>query len=100
MIARVDRLGDQGGVLCKPLVTALGSETRGFVAQQDDDLALHVEAGIVVIAKFGGSGAVAGEDDRGGGLARGGEAEGDKIFVQFENFLFAAYVFLQIVARD
>ncbi len=64
VVARVDRFGDQRGVLRQALMAALGGETGGFVAQQHDDLALHVEAGVVVVTKFGGGDTVAGEDHR------------------------------------
>ncbi len=70
MITRVDRFRDQGGVLGEPLMAALGGEAGGLVTQQDDDLALHVEAGVVVVAKFVGGGAVAGEDEPGLQLGR------------------------------
>ena len=49
--------------LGEPLIAALRGEAAGLVAKQDDDLALHVEAGVIVVAEFVGGGAVAGEDE-------------------------------------
>jgi hypothetical protein len=44
----------------------LGLQARGRAAQQDDDLALHVQAGVVVAAAFRRDDAVADEDQRRG----------------------------------
>ena len=90
MIPRIDRLGDQRGVLRQPLMAAFGCETGGFIAQHDDDFALHVDAGVIVVAEFAGRCAVTSKDNRSVGFAGGGEAERDEVVVELQNFLFAA----------
>ncbi len=47
----------------EPLISAFRGEAAGLVSKQDDNLALHVEAGVIVVAEFVGGGAVAGEDE-------------------------------------
>ena len=64
-VARVDRLRDQVGVVREPLSaggTFLGEELR-LVAQQQDDLVLHVEMRVVVVAVLVGAGSIAREHD-------------------------------------
>ena len=69
VITRVDGFGNEGGMAREPLISAFRGEAAGLVAQQDDDLALHVEAGVIVVAEFVGGGAVAGEDQPACGFA-------------------------------
>jgi hypothetical protein len=99
VITCVDRFADQRGVLREPLMAALGGKTRRLITQQHHNLALHVEAGVVVVSKFRRGDAVTGEDERPFGLPRRREAERDEVLIQLQRFLPPAKVFLHIVMR-
>ena len=83
----------------EPLISAFRGEATGLVSKQDDDLAPHVEAGVIVVAEFVGGGAVAGEDEPAGNFTRRGKAKGNEVVVQFQRAMFAADLFGQAVVR-
>ena len=83
----------------EPLIAAFRGETAGLVSKQDDDLALHVEAGVIVVAEFVGGGAVTGEDQPACHFARRGKAKRNEIVVQFQRAMFTADLFGQAVIR-
>jgi hypothetical protein len=62
----------------------LGLQAAGGAAQHDDDLALHVQARVVVAAAFGGDDAVADEDQRRGdrGLGLAGLGRGQVVLAE------------------
>ncbi len=84
MIAGVDRLGNQLGVLRQSGIPALCRETCRLVAQDHDDLVFYVQMRVIVITEFRSRRAIARKYDRTVNFTRRGKAEGDKILIQFQ----------------
>src|SRR5580692_1356218 len=84
VIAGIDSFGDELGVAGRPLMIGLGDEAERLVAEDEDNFVFNVEAGVVVVIKFFGGDAIAGEDDWGVDGTGGGKAEGDVILVERE----------------
>ena len=97
MIASIDGLGDELRMLRQPVVAALVGESRGFVAQHDDNLVFHVEAGIVVIVEFVGGRAISRENHRGRDLAGGREAERNEILIDLQITLGSRRLYREMV---
>ena len=106
MIPRVDRLGDQLGVLRQSGISALRGEARRLVAQEHDNLVLDVEMRVIVVAEFGRGCAIAGKYHGAGDFAGSGKTEGNEILIQFQSLLrfavlhFQAIAFLQFCAGN
>ena len=64
MIASVDGLDNELCMRGGALFLGLGNETSGLKAQNQDDFVFHVEAGVIVVAKFFRRNAVASKDER------------------------------------
>src|SRR5215472_12196075 len=68
-------------MLRQPLMSRLLGEDLRLVAQQDNDLVFHVDAGVIVILEFVSGSAVPNEDHRPGERSGGGEADGFEISI-------------------
>ncbi len=84
VIARIDRLGDQVGMLGHALVAAFLRETRGFITQQNHDLVLHVEVGVIVVLEFVGGDSVTRKHQRSIRRAYGGEVQRHIVFIELQ----------------
>ena len=98
MIPRIDRLGDQLGVLRQPGISALRGKSRGLVAQNDDNFVLNVQVRVIVVAKFGRGRAISGEHDRPADFPGSGKTERNEILVQFQFLLRFAVLHFQAIA--
>ena len=65
---------------------ALFVELLRLMAQQQHDLALHVEAGVVVVIVLGRGDAEAREDHVAGNFARGGKIQRDEVLLEAQRF--------------
>lgn len=97
MIAGVDGFGDELRVAGEALVAALGGKSGRFIAQNDDDLIFHIDAGVVVVAKFVGGGAITDKDEVGRSIAGLGIAKGDVVLIELEIGLGIAVVNSQMI---
>ncbi len=55
-----------------------------LVAQDQDDFAFDIQAGVIVVMEFGSGDPVTGEDDRGREPGGAGEVKGDEVFGEAE----------------
>ena len=62
MIARVDRLSDKLRVSGKALIATFCREAAGFKAKNNDNFVLHIQAGVIVVGKLLGGGAISGKN--------------------------------------
>ena len=90
VIARVDGFRDQRGVARQALVAAFRRESGRLVAQQHDDFALYVDAGVIVVAEFvGARRRIPRRPQARARLAGGGKAEGTKSSLSFSSSFLA-----------
>src|ERR1035437_8278925 len=82
VVSGVDRLRDQLGAFGQTGVPAFRRKSRRFVAQDHDDLVLHIEMGVIVVVELRCRCTVAGKHDGATHGVRSRKAGGHEIMIQ------------------